>query len=464
MSRRSHLLPVFLISTLALAACGRPTRPESHPANLVMICIDTVRFDTFHRIEATDPSDPLTPWANRAIRLERVQSTAPWTLPAVASVLTGLYPNRHGAGAFPNAIPDVARWIPTQIFENVSTLPELLRARGFQTAGFVAHQWYRQKFGLIRGFDEFEQGPDEKMVAGANAWLGDRSARADSRPFFLLVHLVDAHDYDLNKPPIAPALRDAAPSWGPAGICRNRDAVICERFLHYVESVARVRRSVAKLLEGLDRTGFLEDTIVVLYSDHGEEFHDHRSQEVGLPIHPKGVIGEGHGHAMFQELLHVPVLIWHPRIEARRVETPVSLVDLTPTIFEWMALEGDRDAWDGISLASHLAGGRAGSLQDRPLFSSANAYGPPRMVAVQGRWKRLVRQVPEQRLLFDLANDPLEQNPIRQDDRAALLDAPLAAYAEITSMTLGKARVPELDAEELKALQSLGYLQDVPDP
>ena len=123
----------------------------------------------------------------------------------------------------------------------------------------------------------------------------------------------------------------------------------------------------------------ISDTIVVVFSDHGEEFSDHREVEEEMAIDQRGIYGIGHGHQLFQELLHVPFLIWHPEMAGRTVRSRTSLVDAVPSLMDWLQIP---DTLHNIG-DKKLAGKRYGSLdvegawtEERSIFSSGMAYGP----------------------------------------------------------------------------------------
>lgn len=448
---------VGVLCVLSIAAGCRV--PEPRARNLVMICLDTVRFDVFHGVGQYAP-DTFDRWSQRARRFDRVQSTAPWTLPSVASALTGLYPNRHGAGALPNSTLDLARWVPSQLRDDVRTLPEILSERGYATVGLVAHGWFQQKFGLGRGFARLEYLKDREILREASLFLRERSQEESASPFFLYLHMMAAHDYvriEKMNVEMPPEIHAAATAMAPAGICEAPDAEICRRFTAYVFAVSGLRESVARVLEALAREGLTDDTVVVLFSDHGEEFHDHVLAQQDQPIHPNGTRGEGHGHAMYQELLHVPVLVWGPGVVAEPFVGEASLVDLAPSMLHALGLDPP-ETMVGSSLDWGVGSDTAARGEGN--FSSAIAYGQAQTAIVRDGWKRVIRKRPDDRLLFDLEKDPHEREPIRDASRERELDALLADYLADEERFLDALQVPGLTSDEVQALLELGYLTD----
>ncbi len=147
-----------LLLLLTLGCTRPPEDPRNNPAtpararNLIVVCLDTVRSDTFWLPETAGTSDALEPWLKQALVLANTQAPSPWTVPSVASVLTGLYPNQHGAGRFEGEVADLSKDVPSALAETSKTLPEMLSAHGYQTAAFVAHPWFKAGYGLERGF------------------------------------------------------------------------------------------------------------------------------------------------------------------------------------------------------------------------------------------------------------------------------------------------------------------------
>ncbi|HJZ12014.1 MAG TPA: hypothetical protein VJ521_07680, partial [Acidobacteriota bacterium] len=194
---------------------------------------------------------------------------------------------------------------------------------------------------------------------------------------------------------------------------------------------------------------------VVLYSDHGEEFHDHlksRNQLVAGPI-PETL---AHGHSMYQEVLHVPLLIWHPSYSGRDIQISASLVDIVPTLRDWLALKKWNAPFGGKSLAKIEDLDSQEDLKSRPLFSSGIAYGTNRTAVVWGEWKRIIDNASKKGVIFNLAEDPLESKPRQEPELQSQMDQLIAGYYSMKAQ--GQARAPELSEEELEKLQSLGYL------
>lgn len=433
---------------LALGACGGPS-----PESVVWICLDTVRADAFTSPSLAD--DRLSSWAARALRFERGETPAPWTVPAIASAFTGLYPYRHGAGSFTTSPADLGREVPSAMAAGVSTLAERLAAEGVGSAAFIAHPWFTASYGLDRGFGTLElAGSAAEVLARGAAWLSSREPGARS---FLYLHLMEAHDRhraDLETVRLAAEAATAAGHLCPAAVTGDQSpdqgSIDCLRYRAYLGAIAELRAGVAGLLDELERQGRLEHTLVVLFSDHGESFGAHRELEARRAVDPRGFYGVGHGQSLATELLRVPLLLWGAGREGEVDRAPASLVDLAPTTLRWLEVgDGtDRSRVDGLDLLG-------GPLPSRVLLSSSIAYGPERIAALDWPLRMVLHSHDGTLEQFDLEADPLEQHPALGGEAAPRLRAAVEAYRRLSPAA---AAPPTVSDETLEALQSLGYL------
>lgn len=321
-------------------------RPPGPPP-LVLITLDTTRRDALGVYGAPAGVTPvLDELARQATVYDRAYSTTSWTLPSHVSMFTGLYPSRHGAG--------VRR---ADLIEPDVTLAELLRDRGYFSAGFAGGTLCASRFGVGRGFqlyrdpDDFETRGD-RLTDYALAFLDEHGG---SPPFFLFVNYFDPHaplqaPEELKERMGVPELLEAAagsPIWqriaeGREGWSRVLDGEApvddglrdLARALYRAE-VAFMDRQIGRLLDELRRRGLYDEALIAVVADHGE------------------LLGEGglFGHAarLDPELVEVPLVVKWPRQRAaRRVPSLVTVADLFPTLLEAAGLEPP--ASDGLSL------------------------------------------------------------------------------------------------------------------
>jgi arylsulfatase A-like enzyme len=445
--------------TLCLAACG--LRAPQSP-NLLLICIDTVRADLFYH---PDIEDGLSLLLEEAQLWQEAVTVSPWTLPAIATVFTGLYPVQHGAGSFPGPMKNLAEESPTALALKADTLAEILAGEGYRTGVFSAHPWLKDSFGLDQGFEvrEYYKGKDiliEKMQDFSNL------SAAAREPFFAYLHLMESHDIQRQPEAILRARLEGLDAEQKAfldanrmsSVCKANESKRCNRSLAYMASVLEARETLADIITALQDTGLLANTVVVLYSDHGEAFRERREQHQELQEDPRDTYGKGHGQYQFQELLHVPLLAWLPGIPGQVHSARVSLVDLYPSMLNWLGMEPP--------VGVELSGIRLGSTivpndPERVLYASNIAYGPETIAILSGNRKAMYWPELDRFLFFDLESDPDERNP--QHDDAMLLEFSTLAgdYLDLPPLYESEASSP--GQQQLEDLQAIGYLQGVED-
>ncbi len=451
----------------AAATCTACTRAPS-PPNVVFIVIDTLRADhlgSYGYAKAQTPRfDAL---ARAGTRFSAARAPTSWTLPSVASLLTGRYPTEHG----------VER-LQTIIHENTVTLPEALKGAGYATAAFSANvAVVIASAGFAQGFDSFEvlevplapgEVSDDPIVvrdgtgrrtqaATANtvtdaalAWLGARSDTA--RPYFMYVHYYDPHtsyapprEYAerfgvaADDPMVGPgrAMAMAGPT-PPTG--RNLEKLIAL----YDAEIAFTDTEVGRLIDGVRADG--SDPLVIVTSDHGEEFGEHGGMQ--------------HGRTLFEEVLHVPLIVAGAGTSSGRViETPISIVSLPLTIAELARTELP-GPFSVPSLVETLRGGQPAA---QPVYAElAWERGAHNWTGIDGLWKLVVDRTLRS-VLYDLETDPGERTdrhasePARTRALREGVDAHIKAGAKVRAAQPPGIR--ELDAQQQKRLRALGYIQ-----
>ena len=388
MARRLPLASAILGA--AVLACGPPRAGTQDRPNVVVFCLDTVRADRMSLYGGPRPTTPnLDRLAKRAVVFEDAQSPAPWTLPSVASLLTGLSPARHGAGIHGPA-RNLEKMRPDALPDEIETLAERFATAGYRCEAFVTNPLFRA--GLQQGFEAFAYAQTEGAEVSNHAI--EALSRLDGEPFFLWLHYMDAHDpllaptEDVLAMTRAPEEKRTGAVWArtfrshKVKTFRDERLVLYDAALHYLD------RQVARVLDALERQGLADDTIVVVVSDHGEEILDH-AEAAGSAGYtdPRGTLGIGHGHALFVEQLRVPLILGVPGLAPRRIPELVSLVDVAPTLLELAGLGGAPPPLEGRSLVPLL---RGEGWEERPLMAEGLAYGPDRRAWVEPEWKLIV--------------------------------------------------------------------------
>jgi arylsulfatase A-like enzyme len=411
--------------------------PGDRP-NIVMVVLDTV--------SAADVSPTATPalaaFAKKAVVYSQCLSPSPWSIPAHASLFTGLFPPQHGAG-FAAAAPPCR---PRGLDDRVETLAERLARRGYATAAIVANQpTFEPVFGLDRGFRFLDarlprervdlrfpplvvrlEGrlplwavsdlrvrwlgvawrPAEEVVREALAWL-DRPLR---QPYFLFLNFMDAHtpfapragDSELARSPRLPLYGRPDGRWSvPLDAEESRHL----RSLRS-EAIRRLDRQLALLLDSLERRSEWASTWVVITSDHGEAVSEERLF--------------GHNCAtLSQEVLHVPLIVRDPRVPGRagsRDDRPVQLVDLAPELLRAVGAEAERGAEAGLTGTRRAQ--LALSYCNCPRLQPGAEDGAAEAI-VEGGYKYVRIGLAPPRL-FDLAGDPGERRDLAASDTERL--------------------------------------------
>ena len=467
--------------------------------NVVLIVLDTARADALEPYGAAPGASPaIADLARRGVALNG-RSTACWTVPAHASMFTGMLPRASGLIKAPNGTPQSCR--PVLESRRDRLLPEVLRRAGYATAAISTNMWLDRTSGFDIGFERFERidsrrqgrlGDDSLRrrlgwaLEGVRARADDGAAtaaavlrrwaeqRRDERPFFWFVNLVECHSpylpprpyNDLGPLERARASEDArrfqtmGSIWQAcAGGLDVPDESMARMRHLYGRSILALDDWVARTLETLDRRGLLDETVVVVCSDHGENFGEN------------GLIG--HAFSLDERLTRVPVVAAGPNVAAH--PRPLSLAGIPRWIAETVELT--EHPWHPPASGDvAIAQFEPPAPRDDPSWDEAIAawgvdtevkdrLAEPLESATDGRLKLVRRGTDES--VFDLESDPLEAGPgaaVGDDAAVASLRAALdAAHAEPPAPApIGAGEEDQLPADELEDLERrmklLGYM------
>jgi arylsulfatase A-like enzyme len=447
------------VAALPAAEAGAP--------NVLLVVWDTVRAKNLSAYGYSRPTTPqLEKWARSATVFEQASSTSPWTLPSHASMLTGQWPQ------------DLSTNWEQALDGRHGTLAEALGARGYLTAGFVANTYYcGNELGIARGFARYEDyvvsvrellisstlvrslansgvvrrliGYHDNIPRRTAADITDQfldwQSTAGDRPFFAFLNFFDAHETYLPPPPFDTAFGEGPPPGSPAVIqdvrrSLRRDwsqrpaAEISGEVNMYDGAIAYLDDQLNRLLSELQARGALDNTVVIVTSDHGEQFGEH-----GLFLH---------GNSLYQPLLHVPLIIRFPAAvpAGRRIAARVTLRDLPATIVDLLGFK-DAAGLPGASLARHWsgAGGTAGDashaaiaeVREADWAKQLNAWYPVAkgdMGSVTDDAYHYIRNGDGSEELYAVAADPDERRDLAgQADSAPLLERYRAVLRQIAA-------------------------------
>lgn len=384
--------------------------------NVLLISIDTLRADHLGAYGYARPTSPnIDALGNRGVVFSQALSTSSWTLPAHASLLTGRTPSAHG-------LQDDG----LKLAADVPTLAAALQDAGYHTVAVVSQIYVSAAFGLERGFAHYddsliEGGRTNPIAAQVVKRVLKRLSGPTPEPFFAFVHFFDPH-WPYTPPPsyaerfadpgydgpVDGSVRSLAPFFFESGSMPEEDRA--HAIALYDAEIAYVDAQVGRLLDGLEKRGQLENTVVILTSDHGEEFKEHGRL--------------GHGRTLYAEQLHVPLIIsGHPGLGSGiRRDDVVSIVDVAPTVTELAGVAG----LEGVSGHS-LVDGEA--RDTHPVIAESIRFGTPMRALRSGPFK-LIR-VPSQGVedFYDLRRDPGEHAPLAEDPSGRGLASAMDAYS-----------------------------------
>jgi choline-sulfatase len=365
------------------AQAREPRHPQLPPgvrpaANLLLLSIDALRADHVGAYGYTRPITPqLDRFASGAVLFERAYSPSPatrWALPVLQ------------VGRWPSEIRWDQRPWPHEVANGEQPLAELLRRQRFVTGAV----WlFRSTMGLSQGFVHWERTARLEGAVRATE-VSDEALelleKVAGQRFYVWVHYFDPHG------PYLPHEQPDLPRFGHEPIDR------------YDEEIALVDREVGRLLAKVDALGLRQDTVVVITADHGEEFGDHG-----------GLTHSGH---LYDELVHVPLLLRGPGLEARRIPAAISLVDLVPTALDLLGIPNvPLPRLSGESLVPLLLPGSSELAATRTAFSSLafSDRDPYRSRAVMMGAEKLIYDPPSGLVeLYDLKEDPWEKRNLAE--------------------------------------------------
>jgi len=430
------------------------SRPGEGAPNVIVFIIDALRADHVGCYGSARGATPnLDRFAAEAVVFSNAQAQAPLTNPAVASILTGLWPQRHQVVG-----------LEFKLRGEAETLAEVLAASGIATAAIVANGNLDPGRGFAQGFAEFEFIRDVRAddyharASDINEALFDWLDRDPGRPFFLYVHTLGPHAPYRPREPFrsrfAAGVADptlGTNAWqkriGRSGQPVDPEVVAGVTAL-YVAEVAENDAAFGELLDELQRRKLLDETVIVVAADHGEELFDHG--------------GFGHGATLHAEVLDIPLMVRFPHgRSAGRVEAVVEQVDLMPTVLEVFGVTPPAPV-QGRSLLP-LCGTRPPAGWKNRAISHLRRGGRVTVSLLDPSWKLILaeddgRLVPA---LFDRRADRRERHDLAAEDggRVERLRSKLQRALDREPGGLeGRPTPVELDPEREEQLRALGYL------
>jgi len=422
-SRASVILCFSIIYLIVTLGCGRQDRKP----NIVFISMDTLRADTLGFFGYEKPTSPnMDRLFKESVVFKKAYAEEPHTLPSHVSLFTSLHPISHGVqGLMAGGIP---------LSKEITTLTGVLKRNGYTTAAFINGGFLHPRFGLDRGFDLYdyfgdteENGQSATGVSGRNAeelnevifeWLDQHG----NELFFLFVHYFDIHSdweqlpYDSPRAYREMFCNDYKGDFKGGDETKNASQYLtkvnCQGIrldpdtTDYIKSLydAGVRYTddrFGDFIRSLKDRNLYKDTLVVLLSDHGEEFMEH-----GKVLHTQ----------LYEECMHVPIAFKFPGDDAPppvEIETHARIMDIMPTVLDYTEMEPP-DLMQGNSLLPVISGDVAGKDAD-PLFFFSSGTGT--LAMMKSEWKLILQPNKRSAILYNLRADPLERTNLAGAER-----------------------------------------------
>ena len=404
--------------------------------NIILIIADACRADALSIYGGKNPTPHLDQLAREGVLFKNAYSQAPWTLPSMLSMLSSFYPSIFTSGQ------------PYHAGGEVEFFPERLKGYGYYSESIISNYLLAGSSGILQGFDRttaihnrfrlqallfhpvlartyylfrrfagLTQLPDH---TGMMTIDGQKTIKSAPRPFFLWLHYMNPHE-PYNPPDrylkqinyqgfLKPPFFYNDPFALPGDLSHPQEMEVKLGFIFFAKKdkdyihdlyLAQLRyldEKVGELAQTVKDSGLEKNTIIIFASDHGEEFWEHDNM--------------GHGASLYDELLHVPLIIWGGGLKPRVVEEQVEMLDLVPSLADLLGMEPNPD-WQGKSFGHALESG--GTVSPRIIFAEG-LQRPEEMKGIRtGNYKLVVGLLTRKMLLYNLKDDPLEQENVFAD-------------------------------------------------
>lgn len=388
--------------------------------NLILISIDPFRASNIHYYGYDKQITPnIDSLAKESFVFLNAYSVSSWTLPSTMSIFTGIYPSKHKVVNKITLTKEGQEEITNlkKISPNIKTMAEILKTNGYKSAGFTGGAALHRQFGFADGFDTYVDGKDFAGLSDnldqAIEWLNKNK----KEKFFLFLQGFDLHgqfipeggldfrysdpDYKgklTGSPDEQKELREDALFRKKLGLTKD-DVEFIKSI--YDEKLNRFDELVGKLINNLKNQGLLDSTVIILTSSHGEEIYEHNRLD--------------HGHSLYQELIHIPLIISIPGTKHENIVSQISNIDLMPSILNLLNIYDYSESFqelDGENLFPLQ------KLKNRPVFSETDyryAVSLKSLLDPDG-WK-IIKDLGNGNIeLYNLNNDPQEENNIAQKE------------------------------------------------
>lgn len=474
---------------------------DTSQANILLLTVDTLRADHLGAYGHDSISPNIDRLAASGTLFENAVATSGWTRPSFGSIMTSTYPSQHGGFVINDPAKDGINetWADMLYNGKLSTesltFAEIMKRQGYTTIALQSNwqagsaqnfdqgfdlflydalftiplwdrtllgtygSWVPKLFGMNRRLPFYNTPPNADEV---HAVFNEMLKHGLPQPFFLWINLMDPHSPYLQREQGVP-IQDAAvtaihDSW-------EMDKPVSLLVDAYDTEIRYADYYIGLIVDELEQLQILDNTILAFFSDHGEDFEDHE-EPVEVPGETR-VIGRHHGHSMYQELLHVPLILRYPAAipQGRRISKRVCMLDLLPTLLE---LAGLNDMVTGTTFAgqSFLSAfnGKPETSAQRTCISERTFYGLDEKAVQNNNLKLILRMRDLSMELYDLQADPGEQDNLSArrskdtQEMRALLDDWMQGMPPEPGSHATESQ-DDLSEEAIQQLRSLGYIR-----
>jgi arylsulfatase A-like enzyme len=417
-------------------------------------------------------------FANKSAVFDFAIAPAPWTLPSIASMFTGLNVRSHGITFFSYIDPKY-RYGRGDLPENATTVAELFQQAGYRTAAFSANTLIAKSLGFAQGFDDFKDTVNYKSYTASSifedvtSWL----SKNGHNNFFMYLHYMDVHGpyrfkrSDFNSLYNDKLLGEAKPLSRYRSLKRNQYMRVrpwmslkqrhSSKTLKagYVAGIKNFDRKFGKLINWLENEGYLQNSLIILTADHGEGFFEH------------GFLG--HGNSMHKEVTQVPLIVFNPKNtqSGTRLKNPYSLLDIKASLVSMYGLSNQLpghqlDRLEGVDFTPFLHGEESVESSHRGIFSSGHMTHPACFSFTTKKSKAIIRcpQFPTYEIKdahYDLEFDSTERDNLYSQNSPEQLEFAAEAFTRFSKLPAPQSTKDSNGKENsdlIKKLKSLGYL------
>ncbi len=396
----------FTALSLLLLSLSCTGKGESQKMNILLIIIDTLNADHlgcygYYR----DTSPTIDSLAASGVIFNSCQAQASWTLPGMTSIYTGLSERSHHCGYYDGLLYGLDPEMPT--------IPTILQQQGYSTAAFVRTEFMGNEFGMDKGYDSFWIAKDWfiKDTITVDTLLSYFGNNEVSEPFLATIHFYDPHSPYQPTSPYDTFFTSSGSIGGlddwPIDTDLWNDPVLIEHLIALYDSEIRCTdNQISRLFQSMREMGLMNNTLVILVADHGEEFMEHGCT--------------GHANNLYQQTIHIPLIFSGPGIESGSViSMNAGQFDVLPTVLAYL----------DIPIPNHVEGiNLFGDIPEDRTIPSSGVVGDTSMAACLQETIKLMWFVePDSVETYDIAIDPGEMNLIPTD--SLLLEEVLSYWA-----------------------------------